>query len=84
MAKVSSLRQKCGNFSENRSLTLNMNGKIIDYTVVSEHDSHVLVASVRDLIKQGYEPIGGIQVVAPVINGGEVAPLFAQALVRKE
>lgn len=60
-----------------------MNGKITDYKVVSEHDSDSLAAKVCDLLKQGYEPIGGVQIVAPVLNGGEVAPLFAQAMVRK-
>lgn len=61
-----------------------MNGKITDYTVISEHDRGALVTAVCDLIKKGYEPVGGVQVVAPVLNGNEVAPLFAQAMVRKE
>ena len=61
-----------------------MNGKPTDYTVVSEHNCDVLIAKVRDLIKEGFEPLGGIQVVAPVLNGGEVAPAYAQALVKKE
>lgn len=59
-----------------------MDGKVTDYAVVSEHDSGALETKVCDLIKKGYEPIGGVQVVAPVLDG-VVAPLFAQAMVRK-
>jgi hypothetical protein len=65
-------------------LTANMAENVIDYTVVSEHESGALVAKVCDLLKEGYEPLGGVQVVAPVLNGDEVAPLFAQAMIRKE
>jgi hypothetical protein len=61
-----------------------MNGRIIDYTVVSEHDRFALIANVCDQIKKGFEPFGGVQVVAPVLNGDEVAPLFAQAMVKRE
>lgn len=61
-----------------------MNGKTTDYTVVSEHDCGSLVARVCDLLKKGFEPLGGIQVVAPVLNGDQVTPLFAQAMIKKE
>ena len=61
-----------------------MNGKTTDYTVASEHDCGALISKVNDLIKEGFEPLGGIQMVAPVLNGDEVAPLYAQAMVKKK
>ena len=54
-----------------------------DYTVVFEHDIADLIQKVRDLLGQGYEPLDGVQVVAPVLNGDDVAPLFVQTLTRK-
>ena len=60
-----------------------MSARVVDYAVVSEHDQHGLVSAVNELIKAGFEPIGGIAVVAPVLNGDTVAPLFVQALVKK-
>jgi hypothetical protein len=60
-----------------------MKGKITDYTIVSEHDHLTLIDKVREQIKSGFEPLGGIQVVAPVLDGA-VAPLYAQAMIKRE
>jgi hypothetical protein len=61
-----------------------MNSKIIDYTVVSNHDHHGLISQVCKLLKEGYEPLDGVQVVAPVLHGDEVAPVYLQTMIRRE
>ena len=61
-----------------------MNSKIIDYTIVSEHDYHHLISEVCKLLKEGYEPLDGVQVAAPVLHGDEVAPVYLQTMIRRE
>jgi hypothetical protein len=60
-----------------------MNAKISDYTIVSEHSADALIQKVAALLKQGYEPLDGVQVVAPVLHGEEVATLYLQTMVRR-
>lgn len=60
-----------------------MEPKISDYTVVSEHNLQALIEGVRELLRSGYEPLGSIQMVAPVLNGDDVAPLYAQAMIKR-
>ena len=58
----------------------NMSERVVDYAVVSESDQKRLVSAVNELIKAGYEPLGGIAVVAP----GDVVYLqYIQSLVKK-
>jgi hypothetical protein len=60
-----------------------MNTMTSDYTVVSEHDLQNLIEVVRKKLKEGYEPLDGVQVVAPALNGEQVAPLFLQTLIKR-
>jgi hypothetical protein len=60
-----------------------MSAKISDYTIVSEHTTGALSQKVSELLKQGYEPLDGVQVVAPVPNGDEIAPLYLQTMIRR-
>ena len=56
--------------------------KIVDYTVVLEHDIEKLNQAVNALINEnGWQPYGSFQVSTPVLE--EVpAPLFCQAMVK--
>jgi len=60
-----------------------MNSKISDYTVVSEHTTDALIQKVAALLKQGFEPLDGVRVVAPVLHGEEVATLYLQTMIRR-
>jgi hypothetical protein len=53
----------------------------MEYTVVVEHNLDELIKKVRDLIKQGWVPLGGIAVstVAPVLGNY----IFCQALIKE-
>ncbi len=59
-----------------------MSSKIIDYTVVSAHDQYVLISEVCKLLKEGYEPLDGVQIATPVL-GEEVTPIYLQTMIRK-
>ena len=50
------------------------------YVLVTEHDPNALQSEVNRLAAEGYTPLGGVAVVAPVLNADEVAPLYAQAV----
>jgi hypothetical protein len=62
---------------------MSKNAKIIDYTVVHDDDRYLLIKKVRELIKDGYEPLDGIQVVAPNLRGHEFAPVYMQTLIKR-
>jgi hypothetical protein len=57
--------------------------KVIDYTVVSEHDLSTVIQKVLELLKQGFEPLDGIKLGTPVLNGDEVAPVYLQTMIRR-
>jgi hypothetical protein len=57
-----------------------MNSKVVGYQVVAEHDIGALNNSVEDLLKLGWQPLGGVAVVAPLVNDSP-APLYAQSMV---
>ncbi len=61
-----------------------MTQSISDYTVESEHSNAQLETKVRARLKEGWEPLGGVQVVAPGLNGAENALLYVQSLVKRE
>lgn len=56
--------------------------KISDYALVTEPDPGSLSVVVQKLLREGYEPLGGICVVAPVVNESP-APLYAQAMIKR-
>jgi hypothetical protein len=47
---------------------------IVEYKVVSDNQLEKMVSEVNSLISEGWEPLGGLQVVAP-----GPAPLYSQA-----
>ena len=53
----------------------------MEYRVVSDNQLDKMVSDVNRLISEGWEPLGGLHVVAPVINDGP-APLYSQAMVK--
>ena len=61
-----------------------MADKIVDYTVVESHDLGSLVTEVRGLLAKGFEPLGGIQVVAPVVEHAQVEPLYVQSMTKRQ
>ena len=56
--------------------------KIVDYYVVNEHDLSGLILLVNCKIGEGWQPFGSLQVVAPVLNKDDVAPMYSQAMVK--
>jgi hypothetical protein len=50
---------------------------IVEYKVVSDNQLEKMVSEVNSLISEGWEPLGGLQVVAP-----GPAPLYSQAMVK--
>ena len=60
-----------------------METKVADYTVISEHQLQAVIQGVCELLKKGYEPLGSIQVVAPVVNGDDVSVLYVQSMVKR-
>ena len=54
----------------------------VDYCVVTENEPEQLEKKVRVLLKDGWAPHGSLSVVAPVIGGEEVAPMYCQAMVK--
>ncbi len=58
-------------------------GKIIEYIAVDSSSALELTKQVNKLIKEGYEPLGGISAVAPN-NHGDPGDTFCQALVKRE
>jgi hypothetical protein len=61
-----------------------MAGKVTDYVVASSQDIDSVQRQVRELIAKGYEPLGGLQIAAPVLQDDQVAPLFCQTLVIRQ
>ncbi len=61
-----------------------MSAKAADYTIVSEHDLYVLISKVCELLKQGYEPLGGVQVVPPVSRDLEATSVYLQTMILKK
>lgn len=57
--------------------------RVIEYKVVAEHDLNGLEKIVNNAIAQGWEPWGNLSVVVPVI-AGSAAPMFSQAMVRRQ
>jgi hypothetical protein len=54
---------------------------IVEYMVASEHQLENMISVVNRLISEGWQPLGGLQVVVPVIEQGP-APLYSQAMVK--
>ena len=54
---------------------------IYDYEIISEHDLVELKTKVNDMLNQGWQPYGDLQISTPVINY-VVAPLYTQVLVK--
>ena len=50
------------------------------YKVVSSHDPGELEEAVNKLIAKGWQPLGSVQVVCPLVNQSP-APAFYQAMV---
>ncbi len=57
-----------------------MTKKVVNYTVVRRPTDDCLVWKVRDLIKDGYEPIGGIH----TYKEGFFTRIYCQAMVKYE
>jgi len=57
--------------------------RVVDYCVVAESQTETLEKKVRELLKDGWVPHGSLSVVAPVMGGDVVAPLYSQAMVRR-
>ena len=53
--------------------------EVNEYRIVSGSDANALAAEVTRLVREGWQPIGGLQVVCPVLPGGAV-PAFYQAM----
>ncbi len=58
-----------------------MKSKVVGYQLVTEHEVGPLEHSVEALLKLGWQPLGGVAVVAPLVNDSP-APLYAQAMVQ--
>ena len=58
-----------------------METTIVEYQVVSKHDRYKFADAVNELISDGWQPFGNIQVSGPV-HDGDVAPLYTQAMVK--
>lgn len=53
--------------------------EVNEYRIVSSNDAKALAAEVCRLVREGWQPIGGLQVVCPVLQSGP-APGFYQAM----
>jgi hypothetical protein len=53
--------------------------EVNEYRIVSANDANALAAEVTRLVREGWQPIGGLQVVCPVLPSG-AAPAFYQAM----
>ncbi len=54
----------------------------MEYTVVEEHNREDLIRKVAELIRQGWQPLGGIAVstVAPILGNY----IFCQAMIKEQ
>ena len=59
-----------------------MNRKIIDYSYARSRDLSKLVEFVNEMIKDGYEPIGGIAIEHGGEEGYISAEKYCQAMVK--
>ena len=57
--------------------------KMVEYKVVSEQVVDKLEKSVNEMMAQGWEPWGDLNVVAPVFDEA-VLPLYSQAMVKRQ
>lgn len=55
-------------------------GRIVDYTIIRNFDITFIANEVRELIKYGWEPLGGIAVCTD--SDGRLC--FSQAMIRRE
>ena len=55
--------------------------EVNEYRIVSANDAAIITAEVCRLVQDGWQPIGGLQVVCPVLDGVP-APGFYQAMAR--
>jgi hypothetical protein len=53
--------------------------RIIDYTILSSNDEGSLARKVAARLAQGWQPLGSLQVVCPVLDESP-APAFYQAM----
>lgn len=60
-----------------------MKGTNTHYRILREHDADDLMREVESLCAEGWQPIGGVAVTAPVIDESP-APLYAQAMIKLE
>lgn len=56
---------------------------ITDYQVVYGHDIWVFQAKVKDLLNDGWQPFGELQMSMPV-NDDKITPCFAQVMVKAD
>jgi hypothetical protein len=53
--------------------------EVNEYRIVSANDVTAMAAEVTRLAKEGWQPIGGLQVICPVLATGP-SPVFFQAM----
>jgi hypothetical protein len=53
--------------------------EVNEYRIVSANDAAALATEVTRLVREGWQPLGGLQVVCPVLPNG-AAPAFYQAM----
>lgn len=53
--------------------------EVNEYRIVSANDATALATEVTRLLREGWQPFGGLQVVCPVQQSG-AAPAFYQAM----
>jgi hypothetical protein len=54
---------------------------ITDYHVVHGHDIWVLEAKVKELLADGWQPFGNLQMSTPVTDNA-ITPFYAQVMVK--
>lgn len=55
--------------------------EVNEYYIVSTSDAAKMSAEVSRLVREGWQPLGGLQVICPVLPSGP-APAFYQAMAR--
>ena len=54
---------------------------VTDYQVVYGHEVWVLEAKVKELLKEGWQPLNELQIATPVV-GDVITPFYAQVMVK--